>query len=50
MSYKCERCHRVVEQGIPQIKVVVEKRPTDTGWEIAREMKVCPECKEGDKG
>lgn len=46
MSYKCEQCHTLVEQGVPQLKRVVEKRVTDKGWEIAKEMRICFDCNE----
>ena len=44
MSYRCHQCHKVVGQGVPQMKRVVEKKPTEKGWEIKKEIKICHEC------
>ena len=42
--YKCKICKKTVGPKIPQLKVVVEKRPLPVGWEVIREIKVCPTC------
>lgn len=42
--YKCEICKKQIEKNIPQMKRITQKRTTDNGWEIVREIKLCPEC------
>lgn len=56
MSYRCQQCKRTVAPGLKANKVVVEKRPKrythpngpdSLGWEIVKEIVVCPECYQG---
>jgi len=47
--FNCQLCKRTIGPRIPQHQVVVEKRPTNTGWEIAKEIVVCPSCSESIK-
>jgi len=44
--YNCELCSRTTCPRVPQHRVVVAKRLKAKGWEIAKEMAVCPPCKE----
>lgn len=51
MCYRCQWC-RKVKNGIVQLTRIVEIRPKTysftkkkkIGWEIVREVKVCPKC------
>ena len=47
--YKCQLCKKQIGKGIPQMKKILEKRTTEKGWEIAKEIKLCPECYGGEK-
>ena len=42
--FKCQMCRKQIGKGIPQMKKILEKRTTSHGWEIVREIKLCPEC------
>ena len=44
--YNCELCSRTTAPCVPQHRVVVEKRLKAKGWEIAKELAVCPSCNE----
>jgi len=60
MSFKCQKCNVQQPSGQPMNKVVTESRPkkytyqygteykeateTSEGWEIKKEMAVCPTC------
>lgn len=50
MSFRCHRCGQTVKPGISAHKVVIEKRDKAYsgrhGWEIAKELLVCPPCYE----
>ena len=47
--FNCELCSRTTAPRIPQHRVVVAKRLKAKGWEIARELAVCPGCNESLK-
>ena len=49
--YRCDNCDAQVQARQPQIKIVTDenKRPRtypngSVGWEIIRELNVCPKC------
>lgn len=47
--YKCEKCNKQVQANVPERKVVTEKRDVkysngSEGWEIVKEIRVCPDC------
>lgn len=53
--YECQKCGRMVSPRIRQRMLVVsrrdrtyvnEKGETSQGWEVAKEIAVCPDCVE----
>jgi len=53
MSYRCQLCNSLIGPKVRQSKVVTAKREREyrneegkvsQGWEIVRELKVCPDC------
>lgn len=44
--FNCELCGRTTSARVSQHRVVVAKRLKAHGWEIAKEIAVCPSCKE----
>ncbi len=43
--YNCELCSRTTKPRVPQHRVVVARRlKASGGWEIAKELAVCPPC------
>ena len=47
--FGCELCNRIIGPRVPQHRVVVAKRLKANGWEIAKELAVCPSCDESLK-
>jgi hypothetical protein len=54
--FKCAKCKKTIGPSVSPVTVVTEKRekkypartPQDregTGWEIVKEIQVCPNCK-----